>query len=513
MARKFIGRYLEQYYEELEPLGFYREIFPEGQLAKGWQDPVYRYHGTIIEKNPDKEHKRYGFVFNDLGAIQQAVEERRDCVLAPVQYHGVRRIDDNARRLNAVCFDWDGIEELKYLTNFFHQVRNGVFPEPTYLVFSGNGCHLYYLLTEPVRCKRADLDRLRMFKRAFTARLWTPYLTAEYKKPQYEAVTQAMRLVGGATKDGGVVRAFRVGDPITIQELSSYTDVPIDPTEKKVIKLPIARVLFPEWYEKRIVQGIPAKDGYICSRAIYDWAKATIESGAVYGHRYFCIMALAIFGVKCGVPFEEVERDAYNLMPYLSALGVDPFREVDVKAALRAYHPKNKNWSREALEKITGITIPPNRRNGRKQADHLAMARAAKEELKKRGALKNPDGRPSKKQVVIDWRTEHPYGKKADCVRETGLSRSTINRHWSSMKASDFGDFQTYADVLAYIEGLPEEVRDKWLQGHVDEIWKLYNEYVKFPDDNAVKRLEEQLRKSEQAKEEPPEEGRVVVKS
>lgn len=472
MSNPFIGEYLEQYFDELEPLQFYREIFPAGQLGNSFEDPVGRYHATLIDKNIDQDHRRYGFVWDDLEPIRKAVQEKRDAILAPVQYHGIRRLDQNARRLNAVTFDWDGITEEKYLRNFFHQVEYGHFPEPTYLIFSGNGCHLYYLLTEPIRCRREDLDRMRKFKRAFTEKLCSPYLTV-IKKPQHEAVTQAMRLVGGATKDGGRVRAFRVGEPISIQDLSSYTDVPVDPEGKKLIPLSVARLRWPEWYERRIIRGEPAKGGYVCNRGLYDWWKEQIETGATYGHRYFCIMALAIFAVKSGVTYEELEKDAYSLKSYLSGLSADPFTDEDIEAALKAYDTKNRQWSRIAIEKNTGILIPPQRRNGRRQKDHLAIARAAKTELKKRNALKSPEGRPSKAGVVAEWRAAHPEGRKAECIRETGLGKATVYRHWDSaadQKRILLPEFQNLHDLGVWLDTVPEEVQTAWFDKYSDVV-------------------------------------------
>ena len=40
------------------------------------------------------------------------------------------------------------------------------------------------------------------------------------------------------------------------------------------------------------------------------------------------------------------------------------------------------------------------------------------------------NGRPSAEQTVLEWQEKYPEGKKADCIRETGLSKKTVYRWW-----------------------------------------------------------------------------------
>lgn len=37
----------------------------------------------------------------------------------------------------------------------------------------------------------------------------------------------------------------------------------------------------------------------------------------------------------------------------------------------------------------------------------------------------------SAEQIVKEWRESHPDGKKADCIRDTGLSKPTVYKWWS----------------------------------------------------------------------------------
>ena len=73
-----------------------------------------------------------------------------------------------------------------------------------------------------------------------------------------------------------------------------------------------AKKKYPEWYQRRVVEKRP-KNTWTCKKALYDWWIGKIYGGADQGHRYWCIMTLATYARKCGVPRETLENDAYGL--------------------------------------------------------------------------------------------------------------------------------------------------------------------------------------------------------
>ena len=56
-------------------------------------------------------------------------------------------------------------------------------------------------------------------------------------------------------------------------------------------------------------------------------------------------------------------------------------------------------------------------------------------QLAKQKSSKN--GRPSKEKDVIIWRMQHPLGTKAQCIRETGISKTTVYKYWSAVQPND----------------------------------------------------------------------------
>ena len=140
-------------------------------------------------------------------------------------------------------------------------------------------------------------------------------------------------------------------------------------------------------------------------------------------------MTLATYAVKCGISKEELEKDAYGLIPCLDKLG-DKFTEDDVMHALEAFTESYITYPIHTIVSRTGIPIEKNKRNWRKQAAHLERARAVQNIDYPNGEWRNKDGRPDKAKIVEEWRKNHPDGRKADCIRETGLSKPTVYKWW-----------------------------------------------------------------------------------
>lgn len=120
----------------------------------------------------------------------------------------------------------------------------------------------------------------------------------------------------------------------------------------------------------------------MCNEALYEWWKNKIFTEVKVGGRYFSIMALCAYGLKCGISERRIRQDAYSFLEHLESLTDDEdnhFTREDVKDALKALKADNKLLStmasREWIEKQTKVVIPPNKRNGRKQATHLKIAR------------------------------------------------------------------------------------------------------------------------------------------
>ena len=144
-------------------------------------------------------------------------------------------------------------------------------------------------------------------------------------------------------------------------------------------------------------------------------------------------MTLATYAKKCGVSREKLEEDAYGLIPLMNTKG-DAFTEDDVLHALEAFTDSYITYPIDTIVNRTGIPIEKNRRNGRKQAQHIKIMNAIRDIEYPDGTWRNKVGRPTgsgtAEQTVMEWQESHPAGKKADCIRETGLSKPTVYKWW-----------------------------------------------------------------------------------
>ena len=155
------------------------------------------------------------------------------------------------------------------------------------------------------------------------------------------------------------------------------------------------------------------------------------------GHRYWCLSVLASYGIKCDIPEDEVLTDALKLLPMFDNISDDEhnrFTKRDVLDAMNMYQENYVTYSRAEVERVSGISVPPNKRNGRKQADHVKLMNFVRDEINGNKNWREGNGRPKgssqQKKMVKEWRIAHPEGTPKDCIAETGISKNTVYRWW-----------------------------------------------------------------------------------
>lgn len=432
-------------YNEVSHMEFYRDVFPVGSFEERGVYENGKYNGIAVAIEQGGNRTKRMTVTDDLEVIESMAVTNDFCLMSPISYAGKSRKSMNARLMYALAIDLDGVESLKQWDFFMEQINRGHemlsfvwgLPRPTYLVASGTGVHIYYVFEKPVPLFRNIVEQLEMLKKRLTWQAWTQGASSLHDNVQYESLFQGFRVVGTITKTGGRCQAFRVGTKVSVEYLNRF--VPEDYRVKNFVyksdlRLSEAKEKYPEWYQKRIVEKRP-KRTWTCKKDLYDWWIRKLIAGAEQGHRYWCIMTLATYAQKCGVSRETLEKDAYGLIPLMNSRG-DKFTEDDVLHALEAYTDSYITYPIDTIVNRTGIPIEKNKRNGRKQSIHIqtvnAMRKFRRDELGVDEYSKNgrPKGSGTAEQKVREWKAAHPKGKKADCIRETGLSKPTVYRWW-----------------------------------------------------------------------------------
>lgn len=446
---------LQQRLSEVTPYGFYRDVFPEGFLGERGNQELRRpnmIYTMVGHRQEGEEEKSYAFntlVFDDLEDLK-ATAGAEFAITSPVSYRGRNRTAANAHHLWGFCIDLDGVE-MDQLRDLFHQIDNDILPTPTYLVNSGHGLHLYYLLEEPIPLYRHLHRPLDNLKYGLTKIVWNQYTsTIETEKRQFQGIFQGFRMPGTQSKLGKryPVTAYRFGKKVTIQYLNDFVEREYQMTEIEQYRMPIqeAKEKYPEWYQSVVVEGKKSRRKWdIAGKvhgdnpyALYDWWLTKIRTGAFDGNRYNCIATLITYAVKCDIDKDKVLSDALKLVPWLNSLTQtddNEFTKQDVYDAFTYFDDCYATYSIRAIEARTKIQIERNKRNGRKQKDHVRRITLLRDDDYPDGSWRNKDGRPkgsgTKAQQVAKYRREHPDANVTDVARVLNMSRTTVYKWWN----------------------------------------------------------------------------------
>lgn len=461
---KWATELAERGYKGICAIDFYSDIFGDDLEEERLPDDYKRgeYAGIAIEKVKKTDDKgnlvldnknrpryigrRYTITKGNMKLYNLIDSSDNFCMIAPISYAGRVRKNDNARYMYALCIEVDHIKPKTGLQELIYSwVRDFLaVPEPTYIVCSGAGLHLYFVFERPIPLWRNVFEQLTEVKKYFTPILWSQYISLASDAIQYESINQPFRCVGTRTKAGSYALAFKVGKKITIEQLNSFLpkELKLNCVYKSKHTLDEAKRLYPEWYQRRIEQG-QERGCYNRHKPIYyNWIDKILK-GAVVGKRYNCLENLCSLAVQCNIEPEQVEADCRRIAEHFERLTNSEdnhFTEYDVLCALKTYHTASEQAYRRKIEYIakkTGIPLTPNKRNGRKQIVHLIGARALQQINDQVNGTnwREGNGRPkesgTKAQQVFDYRVAHPDAKKIDCERETKLSRHTVLKWWN----------------------------------------------------------------------------------
>lgn len=444
-----LTEYLLHHYYEVRPIDFYRDIFPSGELQEKGIYEKGKYNAIAVEVTKEKKENGKDKVLrhtitDDLNKINEIISRDNFCLMSPISYIGKERNSDNARILYALAIDLDGViikegNDPFGLRTLIHQIENiNRIPMPTYIVSSGTGLHLYYVFEKPIMLFKNVVKQLQKYKRELTRIIWQDYITKLSDNVQYESLFQGFRVVGTITKKGERARAFKTGEHVTMEYMNKFVDKEFktdDFAYKSNLTLAQAKEKYPKWYEERIIQKKP-RGTWTVNRAVYDWWKNRILREAKTGHRYYCLMMLAVYARKAAIDRDELEKDAFNIMSIFDKLPAsddNPFDEKDVIDALQAYEDRYITYPINSISYLTDIHIEKNKRNYRKQKDHIILMNTIKS-LKKQLGEEMKEGRPegsgTKEQIVKTYREKNPTARKSDCIRDTGLSKMTVYKWW-----------------------------------------------------------------------------------
>ena len=402
---------LRQFGEQVSAWTMYEDIF--GDMEQEF--PV-----VIIDEGESSKH----ILPLPLHEAVERAESRNDMLLGGCSYFNNWISKKSAKDLYTFIIDMDNVYSgtlLNALQDDWYTASGKYLPKPTYIVNSGTGLHLYFVLDEPIPnyiTSRENIDRVY---RSLAVQQTTQRV---YLRKQVQWFGQDFRMAGGLNKYDWENTVFRIGEKWDIDELAKAVGFP--------------DVHFVRYGEKRTQKPVQKRTGrkkhrtgWKTNRAFYDLALQVCRDKTKEGNRYTSMCALSVIAWKCGVPAEELEQDLLSLLPKYNQGAQRLVKEKEVYSAMKMYNDKAMLTQRESLENWQGWEYKPIKRNGRKQNEHLRRARAVQAIDYPDGEWRNKKGAPTAEQTVREWQEQHPDGKKVDCARDTGLSRTTVTKWWN----------------------------------------------------------------------------------
>lgn len=425
--------WLKQAFPETEPFGFYRDLFPAGCLDKRNAITKGKYCGIAVQLD-GKRALRHTLT-DELDNLDELISSNLFTIISPISYAGKSQKAERQREIFALAIDLDNTifedNEPVGIQSLFSQIeRAEILPRPTYIVASSSkNAHLYYMFEEPIKAFARNKETLANYKTWLTKTMWNKYVTNDYDKVQQEPIGQAMRAIGSICKNPreGRVRAFLCGDKVSIDYLNRFAP--------ESAKIDISSFEETDKSKER-----KSRIRWNASPALYEWWLRKIETGAVVGRRYFCCLCAAIFAQKSGIKRERLEQDILDLVPYLDSLSVsndNRFGADDALKAIQAFdNPKYLFMRRSTLERLSGIEIPPRKRNGRTREKSLEIGRFIQNSDDPQGSWRNKNGAPTKKELVQNYVKSHSETSVTAIALELGVSRPTVYK-WMKELSDD----------------------------------------------------------------------------
>ena len=370
----------------------------------------------------DDDEKKHIVPMTISEAMEQC-EGRNDVLMGGCTYFNNWISKKSAKDIYTFIIDMDNVYSgtlLNALRQDWNTASGEVLPMPTYIVNSGTGLHLYFVLKEPIPNYKTSTENLDKLYRALAVQQTTKRV---YLHKQVQWFGQDFRMAGGLNKYNWKNTVFKVGEKWDIDELGKAVGL----QDVHFVRYGEKRTTAPKSQGKRKKQN---RQGWRSDRAFYDYAVRTCQDKTKEGNRYTSMCALSVIAWKCNVSQEELEADLLALLPYYNKGATRQIKEKEIYSAMKMYNPKAMLTQRESLENWQGWEYKPIKRNGRKQAEHLERARLVQTLDYPNGSWRNKEGRPRAEQIVRTWQEENPNGKKTDCIRETGLSKPTVYKWW-----------------------------------------------------------------------------------
>lgn len=421
---------LNEFGEWVSAVTFYEDIFKDLDLVM----PI-----VIIDENEQKHILKMSI----WEAIEQA-QGRNDILMGGATFFNEFVSKATAKNIHSFIVDMDNVYSGVLLRSLQHNWRletGEAVPMPTYIVNSGTGLHLYFVLDEPLPCYKSQLEQIDQLYRKLAVMETTRRV---YIRKSVQWFGQDFRMAGGCGKNGWENTVFKVGKKWSADELAKAVGLKDIYFLKEGERKPyVNKEKQPRKRKKQ------KRQGYYLNSRVYESSVERCREETQEGNRYMSMCALSVLAWKCNIPIETLENDLLGLLPVYNKNSIRKVKKREVYSAMKMYNPKAMETPRERSEEWLGWNFKGATRNGRKRSEHLQAEywknergrpevntcrqnrELALQFMRDNGEIKGRPKGSDKRNIVKEWQKNHPDGKKIDCERETGLSRHTVLKWWN----------------------------------------------------------------------------------
>lgn len=364
--------------------------------------------------------------------ISEAVAQsrtRNDMLLGGSTYFHNWISKASAKDIRAFIIDMDNVwsgQLAQYFKQDWKTTTGRYIPKPTYIVNSGTGLHLYFVFDEPIPHYKCNAEMIDKIYRELAIQETT---NRNFIKRQVQWFGQDFRIAGGLNKYGWTNQIFRYGDKWNIDELAKDVGLkdihivryeePRQPKKKNIDKRKETRAV---------------RKGWKSNAHFYEYTLKNCMEKTKEGNRYNSMCGLACVAWKCNIPKAQLESDLKSLLEPYNRKANTKVKPSEIQSAIKMYNELAMQTPRSVIENWQGWTFTGQRRNHRKRADHLKLARYVRDELNgHKDTWREGNGRKSQQETVRNWRIENPAGTKYLCIKETGLSKPTVYKWWNEV--------------------------------------------------------------------------------
>ena len=387
---------LRRFYREIAAFDFYSTLYHGDDQPK-----IYAVDGrTYSTARPDDLPIIAGF--------------RADLYIPPCDFfNGVYRAAC-LKKIYALILDLDYLDP-DTLARLIKQIDAGNKPQPSMIVNSGSGIHLYFTFAEPVDAYKLRLPTLR----AMLARVGDLY--SGYGKLDRHPLTQAFRPVGSLTKLGDIATGFIVGQQWDALELAEKIGVRIEGWQHVKKPAEAGTTAPAKKPAKPKVAFMPN-----AKRKLFAYCGERIFTHTDLGNRYKALFGLAIVGYKTHTPRAEVIAEMESLIKIWNRKHPEnPVEMREIDKAMEGYSQKFLMVRSATLEEYFGWQferkIP---RRGRKRDEQLERA----------NAIKHAGQAVDKKQAMAKYLKQNPTATTRQIAADLGMSLSTVGKYKKQIK-------------------------------------------------------------------------------